>query len=183
MAMKGDTTATVDAYMRAATAGAVEFSPVIGDEVTLTDLRLCTPGSCEAIQRITFDCPCELRVTLSGNDASLRISPVIKLHDAYGTLVSSICGAEEGLDFTSVEQARTYICEISRLPLMPGHYFISVAAYSLASKAHLNAEQILSFEVAPSMLPGANRSYRQDHGLVRVISHLRMEQGESSRHL
>ena len=183
MVMKGDTTATVDAYMSEATTGAVEFTPVVGDEVTLADLRLCNPGSSEAIQRATFDRPCELRVTLTGNDASLRVTPVIRLHDAYGTLVTSICGAEEGLDFTSVEQARTYICEISRLPLMPGHYFISVAAYSLSSKAHLNAEQILSFEVAPSMLPGANRSYRQDHGLVRVISHLRMEPGESGRRL
>jgi len=181
MVMKGDTTVTVDAYMSEATTGSVEFTPVVGDEVTLADLRLCNPGSSEAIQRATFDRPCELRVTLTGNDASLCVTPVIRLHDAYGTLVTSICGAEEGLDFKSVEPARTYICEISRLPLMPGRYFISVEAYSLASNAHLNAEQILSFEVEPSMLPGANRSYRQDHGLARVINRLRMEPGETER--
>ncbi|MBP8962224.1 MAG: ABC transporter ATP-binding protein [Opitutaceae bacterium] len=175
----GPAPATIEAYLREGITDGVGFSPVVGQGVTLTDLRICRSEDPRPTGHLVFAEPCEIRATFDRGDRNLRITPVIRIHDSMGTLVCTTCGPEEGIDFLPADASHTYVCEIAQLRLMPGRYFVSVAAYSLAATAHLDVQQAIAFEVSPARLSGASRAYRADHGVVRLIDRLRVIKGSS----
>lgn len=175
LAFAGSSAEALDTYLREGATDSTAFQPVVGSGVTLADLRVCRAGEPAPSSHLVFAEPCEIRVTFGCGNPDLRVAPMIRIHDASGTLVCSACGPEEGVDFLPAHLEHTYICEIDRLGLMPGRYFVSVAAYSLAPSAHLDAQQALAFDVVPARLPGASRAYRGDHGVVRIVDRLRVE--------
>ncbi len=173
--LSSSTHAVVSAYLADQQTASLDFEPISGSGVNLCDLRICCPRSTVPQKTLVFNSPYEIRLTIGGGEAGLRVTPFIRVHDSAGTLISSVCGPEEGLDFLPADTMHTYVCEIQRLPLMPGRYSMSVAVYSHASQAHLDAQQVFFFDVMPAMLNGATRAYRQDHGLTRLINGLRID--------
>jgi lipopolysaccharide transport system ATP-binding protein len=175
LAFAGPSAETLDAYLIEGASAHTRFQAIVGNGITLSDLRVCRAGSTDSAAHLLFADPCEIRVTFSGGSPELRVTPVIRIHDSAGTLVGSICGPEEGLDFLPAHHAHTNVCDIANLRLLPGRYFVSVAAYSLAPSAHLDAHQVLAFDVIPARLEGASRAYRGDQGIVRLVDRLRVE--------
>lgn len=162
-------------YLEQELGDAPAFEVVSGDGVDLMAAGFHQVGKNAVTNTLLFGGAYELRISTGNGLRGLQITPWIQIHDSIGTLVGSICGPEEGQDFYAADQHITLVGHIPTLSLMPGRYYLSVQLFSLAAKAHVDAQRILSFEVAAANLGNSTRAYRPDHGLVRICQSVSVE--------
>ncbi|MEO0853836.1 MAG: ABC transporter ATP-binding protein [Cyanobacteria bacterium J06648_11] len=118
---------------------------------------------------LVFNRDYRLQLSLSADQPLTDAAVVIRIFDAMGTLVSSICTPEEGIHPFRIEYRLQLTFQLPRLPLLPGRYRASVFVYrSNDPMTYLAAEDAISFEVHPAIVQSAMWAYRPDHGIVRL---------------
>jgi lipopolysaccharide transport system ATP-binding protein len=165
----GPATAVIEEYL---TAGDQLPAQVRGVGISLVDIGIVRPDAPGTRTSLLFGRSYVLEFTIEGNSSGTALAPVVTIRDSRGTLVTSICGPEEGVDFMVVDRRVTFSVEFDRLSLFPGGYQVSLHMYGQDPQPFLEAIDVLRFTVEASMLPGAGRAYRSDHGVVRVCSRL-----------
>lgn len=134
------------------------------EAVDLLEAQAGTPTGCPI-----FDRDYRLRLRFSALEPITQSAIVIRIYDAVGTLVSSICTPEEGIAPFTLTEEMLLDLNLPRLQLMPGAYRGSVFVYRAnEGGAYLEAEDALAFEVQPAIVRDAMWAYRPDHGLVRL---------------
>ena len=116
-----------------------------------------------------FDCNYVLKLELQAHEPLTDAGIVVRIYNALGTLVSSICSPEEGIVPFPLKNSVEIAFDLPRLQLLPGQYRASVFVYrSNDPVIYLEAEDVLSFEVYPGIVREAMWAYRMDHGIVRI---------------
>lgn len=116
-----------------------------------------------------------INFTIESSDQEISGSPLLLIRDANGILVSSICGPEEGIDFHCIYPNKTYSILIATMNLFPGTYYVDLYVYGLDREPLLAIDHVLEFEVIQSAVKNAKRSYRGDHGVVRISSEMKLQ--------
>jgi lipopolysaccharide transport system ATP-binding protein len=140
---------------------------VSNNGLELAEFKLCAPNSGEALTSAIFGEDYEFRFTVRGN-SDVRVGPVLRLYDDSGTLISSICGPEEGLDFAPTNGSCEWVVKMPSLQLFPGHYSVALQIFGHEPQPFLDVRNVFDFTVEAALIPGASRSYRTDHGLIRI---------------
>ncbi|MBD2452907.1 ATP-binding cassette domain-containing protein [Nostoc sp. FACHB-87] len=113
-----------------------------------------------------------LKLKLHGHDPLSDTAIVVRIYDAMGSLVSSICSVEEGIPPFLLKQDVEVIFTLATLKLFPGQYRASFFVYRPNDPVcYLEAEDALVFEVNPSIVNEAMWPYRSDHGVVRIANY------------
>ncbi|MEB3360450.1 MAG: ABC transporter ATP-binding protein [Synechococcales bacterium] len=132
-------------------------------EITLED------GAGNATRSPIFDRHYALRITLAAHQPLSDGCVVVRIYDAVGTLVSSICTPEEGIAPCLFKGQVELRFELRQLPLFPGQYRASVFVHRPNDPVtYFEAEDALTFEVHPAIVQDAMWAYRPDHGIVRL---------------
>jgi lipopolysaccharide transport system ATP-binding protein len=135
------------------------------------ELREAYLEDCDFGQTLSpiFDRDYCLRLQLRAHSPLSDCAVVVRVYDALGTLVSSLCTAEEGVAPFALKDDLAVQFDLSRLALLPGSYRMSVFLYrSNDPVTYLEAEDVLQFEVQPAIIQDAMWAYREDHGIVRL---------------
>lgn len=171
---KGEVGVTIQKYLATSRGGCLGQPKFRGEQLHLTDLRLHPIGrEDESIDSILFNEPCAISFTVVGSPDE-KVAPVVRIFHETGPLVSSICGPEEGLDFRTVHGKSTFQINLGPVQLMPGSYHLDLAFFGLGSDSLLELQEPFLFDVQPSALPNAGRTYRSDHGVVRLVESIRV---------
>jgi lipopolysaccharide transport system ATP-binding protein len=118
---------------------------------------------------LVFDRDYALRIVLHGHESLTNCGVVVRLFDAVGTLVSTICSIEEGIDPFLLKDRIEVNFDLPQLALLPGRYRASVYIFRPNDGiAYLEAEDALSFDVHPAIVREAMWAYGQQHGIVRI---------------
>jgi lipopolysaccharide transport system ATP-binding protein len=158
----------VNRYLSSAQEAATQLGQVSQYGVELVDITLQDENG-YVTQSPIFDRDYTLKLQFYAHSPLSDCGVVIRIHDAVGTLVSSICSTEEGIDPFPLKGDRQLVFELPRMPLFPGQYRLSVFVYrSNDPTAYLEAEDVVSFEVHPAIIQNAMWAYRSDHGIVRL---------------
>lgn len=137
-------------------------------DIYLEDLQNPTSESAST-RSLIFNRDYRLHLQLSADQTFTDAAVVIRFFDSMGTLVSSICTPEEGINPFRIEQSTKLTFQLPKLPLLPGRYRVSVFVYrSNDPVTYLEAEDVLAFEVHPAIVQSAMWAYRPDHGIVRI---------------
>lgn len=132
-------------------------------EITLQDLEGMIT------QAPVFDRDYRLRMVFRAESPISDMAVVVRIYDALGTLISSICSPEEGIHPFPIHNMVEVTFNLDRLQLLPGQYRASVFLFrSNDPVTYLEAEDVFSFEVNPAIVHKAMSAYRPDHGIVRV---------------
>lgn len=116
-----------------------------------------------------FDRNYKLNIKLNAHSPLSDCAVVVRIYDMMGTLVSSLCTIEEGLEPFALKDEREVSFKLPHLSLYPGSYRASIFLYrSNDPVTYLEAEDVISFEVQPAIVESAMCAYRNDHGLVRL---------------
>lgn len=138
-----------------------------GIELLAVELLDAKNGSATASP--IFDRDYCLKLRFSALEPISKTAIVLRLFDAVGSLVSSICTPEEGIHPFELTGEMEVSFDLPRLQLMPGPYRLSVFVYRANDTGvYLEAEDALAFEVQPAIIRDAMWAYRADHGLVRL---------------
>jgi lipopolysaccharide transport system ATP-binding protein len=165
----GSVDEVVDTYLTTASSSH-ETRHVSANGLALAEFKLCAVGAQAPLTSAIFGQDYEVRFTVRGDSKNVRLTPALRVYDDAGTLISSVCGPEEGIDFASIQGSRQWVVQLRSLPLFPGRYSISLQMFGLEPKPYLEAHDILAFTVEGSLIDGATRSYRSDHGLMRICT-------------
>ncbi|HXI70567.1 MAG TPA: ABC transporter ATP-binding protein [Verrucomicrobiae bacterium] len=168
---------TIDGYLASGTQRQVS-KPISKNGVELAEVKLCAAGSKTALNTTVFGVDCEFRIKVIGNSSNTKVTPVLRIHNSAGVLISSICGPEEGLDFSPIRGSRDWVILLPALQLFPGLYTVSFQLFGNEPDPFLEALDVLEFHVEAAFVQGASKAYRADHGLIRLCSGI-SDQGES----
>lgn len=158
----------VNRYLSHAQESAAQVGQVSQYGIELVDIHLQDQEGYTTRSPI-FNRDYTLKLQLYAHSPLSDCGVVVRVHDAVGTLVSSICSTEEGINPFSLKGDRQIAFELPQMPLFPGQYRVSVFIYrSNDPIAYLEAEDVLSFEVHPAIVQNAMWAYRGDHGIVRL---------------
>ncbi|MBD2325340.1 ABC transporter ATP-binding protein [Alkalinema sp. FACHB-956] len=136
--------------------------------IALTDAAL-EDGDAYPTRSPIFDRDHSLRLQLQAHSPLSDCAVVVQIHDDLGTLVSSLCTVEEGIAPFALKNEVSIRFDLGRMTLFPGSYRVSVFLYrSNDPITYLAAEDVLKFEVQPSIIQDAMWSYRSDHGITRL---------------
>jgi len=120
-------------------------------------------------QSLVFNRDYNLRITLQGHEPLMHCGVVVNVFDAVGTLVSTLCSTEEGVEPFVLRDRLEVMFDLPRLPLFPGEYRASVYIFRPNDGiAYLEAEDALSFEVHPAIIKDAMWAYGRQHGVFRL---------------
>jgi lipopolysaccharide transport system ATP-binding protein len=137
----------------------------------LKDFRLCSRDSVlprtSAIFGQDYDLHFQVHVPVSLH----RVSPVIRIYNSAGVLVSSICSTEEGIE-ESPSGTSNWKVRVPSIQLMPGKYSVDFQMYGYEQEPYLEMQNVLAFGVEASLLPETSCAYRSDHGIVRIASEM-----------
>ncbi len=118
---------------------------------------------------LTFDNDYKLGIDIYAKEKISSVVILVKIFDSFGVLISSLASLEEGIEPFTLEGYMKITFSLLRIQLLPSEYFMSLYVFRFnESNPYLCAENILSFEVQPTMLGNASWSYRKDHGMVRI---------------
>jgi homopolymeric O-antigen transport system ATP-binding protein len=135
----------------------------------LTRVALTEAHTGEATDAPVFSQDYLLTVGIRAHSRVAKAALVIRIHDEMGTLVSSMCTTEEGVDPFDLDGAFNVSFTVPKLPLYPGKYFISVFVYRCNDPTtYLGVDDAMSFRVEPAIISGAVWAYSRQHGLVRL---------------
>jgi lipopolysaccharide transport system ATP-binding protein len=117
----------------------------------------------------TFGRDYNLKLILNAEKPITHSGVMIRIYNAIGVLVSSICSPEEGLDVFTLDNTTQIVFSLPNLQLFPGDYTANVFVHRANDdKTYLESEDALSFEVQPAIIKDAIWAYRKDHGIVRI---------------
>ncbi len=172
----GEIAQTIESYLAGGDlAASLSGKTIRANGLELSDLMLCSPGSDSPLSSAVFGESYELRFKIKGSTGGARLGPFLRILDDTGTLVSSICGMEEGFDPMLIEGTSEWIISLPRLPLFPGRYSVSLQFFGSEGGPLLEALDALTFHVESALIQGASRPYRSDHGLVRICGGLEVK--------
>lgn len=173
-APKAQVETTIQHYLATARGGANSLPRASSKQLQLLDLQMHAIGpEAGMVGNLLFNEPCAITFTVEGNPGE-KIAPVLRIYHENGQLVSSICAPEEGLDFRKVNGACTYRIELGAVQLMPGSYFLDLCFFGIGPEPILRLQEPFVFEVHAAVLPNASRSYRPDHGIVRLAESMQV---------
>jgi lipopolysaccharide transport system ATP-binding protein len=93
----------------------------------------------------------------------------IRIHDEMGTHVSTLCSIEEGLNPFDFDGPVRMAFALPRMQLYPARYSVTISVYRYGDvQAYLEVEDVLTFEVQPSIVRDAMWAYNRTHGVVRI---------------
>ncbi|HEY9646697.1 MAG TPA: ABC transporter ATP-binding protein [Chroococcidiopsis sp.] len=166
--MTGSAEQVVNRYLSMAQDTSFAVGQISPYGVEIADIALYdTAGN--ITQAPIFDRDYRLHLQLRAHSPLSDCGVVIRVYDAVGTLVSSICSIEEGITPFALKGDRQLDFELPQMPLFPGQYRVSVFVYrSNDPIAYLEAEDVFAFEVHPAIIQNAMWAYRSDHGIVRL---------------
>jgi lipopolysaccharide transport system ATP-binding protein len=119
----------------------------------------------------TFGRDYNLKLILNAEKPITHSGVMIRVYDALGVLISSICSPEEGLGVFTLDKTAQIVFSLPNLQLFPGAYTVSVFVHRTNdSQTYLESEDALSFQVQPAMVKDAMWAYRKDHGIVRIAN-------------
>ena len=120
-------------------------------------------------ESLVFGRDYSLRIKLQAHEPLTHCGVVVRMFDAFGTLVSTLCSTEEGVTPFSLHDRSDITFDLPRLPLFPGDYRASVYIYRPNDAiAYLEADEVLSFEVHPAIVQNAMWAYGRQHGVFRL---------------
>ncbi|MDX2217291.1 MAG: ABC transporter ATP-binding protein [Oculatellaceae cyanobacterium bins.114] len=168
LVMTGSAEQIVNRYLSTAQDESAQLGQVSQYGIELVDMTLQDAEGCITRSPI-FDRDYTLKLQFHAHSPLSDCGVVVRVHDAVGTLVSSICSTEEGIAPFPLKGDRQMMFDLPRMPLFPGQYRVSVFVYrSNDPIAYLEAEDVLDFEVHPAIIQNAMWAYRSDHGIVRL---------------
>ncbi len=145
-----------------------DFKPVRGKHgLELTDVNISSATTGRIPDSLVFNEDYILNMTVKAHENKVNAALVVRVSDEMGTLVSSLCSAEEGQPFFDLIGTSTFAFPLPRLQLFPGRYSVDVLV-ATTTEAFVTAEQAITFEVLPSNINGAAWAYQRVHGLVRI---------------
>ncbi|MFQ4138584.1 ABC transporter ATP-binding protein [Nodosilinea sp. PGN35] len=166
--LAGSAEQVVSRYLNAAPAESSRLGQVSRYGISLVDMALQDADGART-QAPVFDRDYRLRLVFRAQQPMTDAAVVVRLYDALGTLISSICSPEEGIDPFPIQSMVEVTFNLDRLQLLPGQYRASVFMFRANDpETYLEAEDVFSFEVHPAIVHRAMAAYRPDHGIVRV---------------
>jgi lipopolysaccharide transport system ATP-binding protein len=168
LVFSGSAEAGVKHYLNSATTNAAAIGTVSAHGIALTDAAL-EDDDRRSTRSPIFDRDYSLRLQLHAHCPLSDCGVVVQICDAVGTLVSSLCTVEEGIAPFALKDAVNIRFDLGRMSLFPGAYRMSVFLYrSNDPVTYLAAEDVLQFEVQPSIIQDSMWAYRSDHGITRL---------------
>lgn len=111
----------------------------------------------------------ELHIKINAHQLISSAGVVVRVHDINNMLVSTLCTPEEGLEPFMLNGQLNVRFSLPQLQLFPGRYVVSVFVFRPNdNEPCLAAEDVMTFEVQPSIIHGGMWPYRGEHGLVRI---------------
>jgi lipopolysaccharide transport system ATP-binding protein len=168
LVFSGSAEAGVKHYLNSAMSNEDTISTVSTYGIALTDVALEDGDACPTRSPI-FDREYSLRLQLHAHNPLSECGVVVQIYDDVGTLVSSLCTVEEGISPFALKDEVNIQFDLGRMSLFPGSYRMSIFLYrSNDPITYLAAEDVLQFEVQPSIIQDAMWAYRRDHGITRL---------------
>src|SRR3989442_1696931 len=159
----------IDKYLAGVGAQQALFQPQSRNGFALHDIRVCESGSYVPKSSVVFGADYELHFRISIPQDSFRVNPVVRVYNSSGTLVSSICAPEEGVN-GAPDGTSDWIVRLSSLQLMPGPYSLTFQLYGSEPDPCLEVLDALRFIIEPALIDCAAKAYSADHGIVRIAS-------------
>ncbi len=167
--LTGPADTVIQRYLSDAQTGTTFAGQVSPYGIELVEAVLEDVVTDQATRSLIFDCNYRLRLVLEAHQPLQGCGVVVRIHDAIGTLVSSLCSTEEGIDPFPLRQRTELVFDLPHLSLFPGQYHASVYLYRAHDPvAYLEAENALPFEVHPAIVRDSMWPYRSEHGVVRL---------------
>lgn len=133
----------------------------------LADVFFIDAETCSKTAYLTFNHNYRLSLEFQCSKPPLIGGIVVEIYDDFGTLVSSICGLEEGIGWVTFLSNTIITFNIPELRLFPNRYRVAVAIYA-TDKWILRVESICVFDVESAIVPGSTMAYKSQHGFVRI---------------
>lgn len=171
LSFRGTAEEGVARYLRVTEAGGGYRGKVNVHGIELLDAYLEDVKTGDQLAAVMFDSDYQLKIRFRAHEPMTQVGVVVRIYDAIGTLVSSICTPEEDIPPFLLKDDTELYFNLPRLQLMPGQYRVSIFVYRANDPVeYMAAEDILSFDVHPSILGDAMWAYRADHGIVRIAN-------------
>lgn len=120
---------------------------------------------------LIFDRDYQLRLTLHSPERHGGMTVTVKIWDDMGTLISTLDTQEEGLLPFEIKGKTEILFKLPKLQLIPRAYGISVHVRRPPEvKRYLDAENVMRFDVEPSIVHEGGRGYNREHGYARISS-------------
>ncbi|MCM1981759.1 ABC transporter ATP-binding protein [Lyngbya confervoides] len=169
LSFQGDTEEGVARYLKATEAGGGYQGRVNVHGIELLDAFLEDANTGDRLAAAMFNGDYSLKIRFRPHQPLTQVGIVVRIYDAVGTLVSSICTPEEDMPPFLLDQDTEVRFNLPQLQLMPGPYRVSIFVYRANDPVeYMAADDVLSFEVHPTILGDAMWAYRADHGIVRL---------------
>ena len=166
---QGDVETVIGEYLRP-TQTALRSSVVSKYGIELHDAGLYAPGGTEPLAVVYFLDPCEVRIRMSAPNSFAMAALVVRVYDDLGSLVTTFCSCEEGVDAFTLTTEKTFLFDIKSMQLMPGQYSVSVYIYRPHDgTVYLEADSFFDFEVMSAVVPGGMLAYTHNHGVARIV--------------
>jgi lipopolysaccharide transport system ATP-binding protein len=166
---QGEIIKVTDSYLRSPQTEAVTFE---NRRIRFESLAIYEKDSGQKSQNITFGQNYSAQLEITAKEPNVKASPLLKIFNQNGVLVTSICGPEEGIEFHELRQKERYLIDLGKVTLFPGHYRVSVFFYGLGPEPIIEIPSALEFEVLGSPLQETGRTYRTDHGIFRIANRM-----------
>ncbi|NJR62964.1 MAG: ABC transporter ATP-binding protein [Cyanobacteria bacterium CRU_2_1] len=171
LSFRGSTEEGVARYLKVAQTGGGYRGSVNVHGLELLDAFLENPETRDLVAAVMFNQDYQLKIRFRAHQPITQVGVVVRIFDAIGTMVSSICTPEEDIPPFLLKDDVELCFNLPRIQLMPGEYRVSIFIYRANDPVeYMAAEDVLSFEVHPSIIGGAMWAYRADHGIVRLAS-------------
>jgi len=166
---QGDVETVIGEYLKPNDA-ALRSSVVSKYGIELHDAGIYAPGASSPLEVVYFLEACEVRIRMSAAQGFAMAALVVRVYDDLGSLVTTFCSCEEGVDAFTLKEPRTFLFGIKSMQLMPGQYSVSVYIYRPHDgQVYLEADAFFRFEVLAAVVPGGMLAYTHQHGVARIV--------------
>ena len=167
--VQGNVETVIGEYLRP-NETALRSSVVSKYGIELHDAGIYAPGGTDPLAVVYFLDPCEVRIRMSAAQGFAMAALVVRVYDDLGSLVSTFCSCEEGVDAFTLTTEKTFLFNINSMQLMPGQYSVSVYIYRPHDgTVYLEADSFFDFEVLAAVVPGGMLAYTHNHGVARIV--------------
>jgi lipopolysaccharide transport system ATP-binding protein len=169
VAFQGNALAGIENYLIAET----QHQPLFFEEneygIRLVSIDLVEESTNKKTAHPIFSRNYDLRLILTFRRPIEKGAIVVRIRDGMGTLISSLCSAEEG--FLPQRMGGKVSCTffLHNISLLPRTYTAGVYVYQPNDPiAYLQVDDAIQFEVQPSIVNDGMWPYRGEHGYVRL---------------
>lgn len=107
---------------------------------------------------------------IDGSSNEHKVCPVVEIRNDREEVISSVCGPEEGIDFSILDGNYRWLITIPSMQLYPGTYYVNIFLYGYEPSPYFVAERAVVFEVQSACIGESTRAYRSNHGIFRLCS-------------